>query len=293
MPQTLNITLPAGIEAPTQADVHEAKQYILQRNQAEIILAGLIDEVLKDYIGRIVRLCYQYNINPTDFNFAATEELRRKVYALLDDMEEEILSLIEEYAIPLDKKNKRHPILLAWLLTLGTHNWNFRTTLQYYIYRFSKDIEAAVAAMRFAGISQTMAISLIRSALHEPYSLPQVIAAIKSGQFFTADMIRTGGVKTDPITHRPTVGLSRVGATNITTMARTTLAMTWMRSKYLEMQEQGAAGYFVFRGSDYPCPACDFETTYFHPINNGMVLPIHSHCCCFAVFVNSKPDTND
>lgn len=292
MSQALNITLPAGIEAPTSADVRQAKQYVLQRTQAEIVLADLIDEVLNVYVGRIVRLCYQYNIAPTNFNFAATEELRRKVYALLDDMEEEIFALIEDYAIPVSKKDKHHPILLAWLLSLGTHNWDFRTTLQYYIYRFSKDIEAAIAAMRYANINQTTAISLIRSALHEPYSLPQLMTAIKSGQFFSADMIRSGGIKTDPITHRPTSGLSRVGATNITTIARTTLSMAWMRSKHMEQQERGAAGYFVFRGSSYPCPACDHETTYFHPIQDGMVLPVHSHCCCFAVFVNPK-DTNE
>lgn len=284
----IKVSLPSNIIAPASKDIRDAKQYVLLRTQEEIALVSAIDEIFDKYISRITKLCWKYDIDPRDFSFGANEELRRAVFALLDDMEDEILALIEDFVVPDKEKNKHHDVLLAWMLTLGTHNWGFLRTLEYYIYRFSQDLEAEIAALRYAGVTQSVAISKMRSALHQPYSIPEVITAIESREFFSADMIRSGGTKTDPFTHRPTVGLSKVGATNVTTMARSTLSMVWMRDLYLNAQESGKAGYMVFRGSSYPCSLCDYETTYFHPIEQGMVLPVHANCCCFAVFLNSK-----
>jgi hypothetical protein len=69
-------------------------------------------------------------------------------------------------------------------------------------------------------------------------------------------------------------------------MARSTLAKAWMESLFLEKEEDGMTGYYVFRGSTYSCPnICDMQTGWFHPMSSGMVLPIHSNCYCYAVFV--------
>lgn len=289
MANDINITLPSGIEAPVSESIRKSKQYVLQRVQAEIQLASAIDAVLEKYVGLITKACYKYDIDPKDFTFGANEQLRQEVYALLDDLEEEILTLIEDYAVPNGRKNKHYRALIDWMLTLGTHRWNFQRTTEYYIYRFSQDLEAEIAAMRYAGVKQTAAITKMRSALHAPYSLPEMEAAIRSHEYFAADMIQTGGTKTDPFTHQPTVGLSKVGASNVTNMARSTLAMAWMRSLLLDAEDDKMAGYFVFRGSTYPCGLCD-DLVGFHSISEGMVLPAHSHCCCYCVFVNSKDD---
>lgn len=287
MAENITILVPDGIAPPTAADIQSAKDYVLLRNQAELALAAAIDEILEKYIRLITRACYKYNIAPQDFTFAANDELRREVYALLDEMDEEIYSLIEESVVPNGRKNSHFAALIDWMLTLGTHNWSFRTTLRYYIFRFSQDVEALVAAMRFAGLRQNAAIQKMLSALYAPYSLAEMMAAVRSGQFFSADMIRSGGTKDDPFTHRPAVGLSKVGATNLTTMARSTLSMTYMRDLFLSAQEQGRAGYYVFRGSSYICPTCDNECGWFHPLQDGIVVPLHAHCKCFIVFVDS------
>lgn len=290
MADSIRISLPSGIDAPSSADIRDAKNYVLKRAQTEIALESAIDAILDKYVALITRACYKYDIAPVDFTFGANEQLRQEVYALLDDLEEEIYALIEDSVVPDKKKNKHWQALIDWMLTLGTHNWDFRRTLEYYIYRFSQDLEAEIAALRFADVRQTVAITKMRSALHSPYSMPGMIAAIKSGQSFSADMIRSGGTKTDPFTHQATVGLSKVGATNITTMARSTLAMVWMRDLLLEAEEENKAGYFVFRGSSYSCPNICDELVGFHSLEEGMVLPAHSHCYCWCVFVNSKND---
>lgn len=290
MPNNITIKLPSDVDAPTSADIRNAKDYVLKRSQAEIAIASAIDAILEKYVGLIAQACYKYNIDPTDFSFGANEQLRQEVYSLLDDLEEETYDLIEESVVPDGKKNKHYQALIDWMLTLGTHNWGFKRTLEYYIRRLSQDLEAEIAALRYAGVKQTMAITKMRSALHAPYSMPEMVAAIRSGKYFSADMIRSSGTKTDPFTHQPTAGLSKVGATNITTMARSTLAMVWMRSLFEEAEDEDKAGYYVFRGSTYNCPTCDEQCDWFHPLKEGLVVPLHAHCHCYMVFVNSKED---
>lgn len=289
MSQNITLKLPSGVNAPTMDDVNAAKEYVLERARAEMALASKVDDILKEYAEKMIRVCYKYNIDPQNFSFGANDNMRREIYALLDDLLEELLSLIEEESVPQKKKNKYYGALIDWMVTLGTHNKDLRWTTSYYISRFSKDVEALVAAMRYAKYDVNKAVLRALPILHTLYVSPEVMAAMKSGKPFSADGIRTGGTKYDPFTHRPTVGLSKYGATNLITMARSTLAKTWMKSEFMEAEDEGMGGYYVFRGSSYPCShICDLECGWFHPMSRGMVLPLHANCYCFAVFVKSN-----
>ena len=286
MPQNITLKLPSGINAPTQDDINAAKEYVLERSRAEIALASAVDDILKEYAEQMIRVCYKYNIDPQNFSFGANDSMRQEIYAILDDLLEELLSLIEEDSVPQNRKNKHYGAIISWLATLGTHNKDLKWTTQYYISRFSKDVEALVAAMKYAGYDVNKAVNRSKSILHTLYTSPEVLAAMKSGKMFNAEGIISGGTKYDPFTHKPSVGLSKYGATNLVTMARSTLAKAWMESLFLEKEEDGMVGYYVFRGSTYSCPnICDMQTGWFHPMSSGMVLPIHSNCYCYAVFV--------
>lgn len=286
MAQDITLKLPSGINAPTQDDINAAKEYVLERSRAEIALASAVDDILKEYAERMIRVCYKYNIDPQNFSFGANDSMRQEIYAILDDLLEELLSLIEEDSVPQNRKNKHYGAIISWLATLGTHNKDLRWTTSYYISRFSKDVEALVAAMKYAGYDVNKAVNRSKSILHTLYTSPEVLAAMKSGKMFNAEGIISGGTKYDPFTHKPSVGLSKYGATNLVTMARSTLAKAWMESLFLEKEEDGMTGYYVFRGSTYSCPnICDMQTGWFHPMSSGMVLPMHSNCYCYAVFV--------
>lgn len=286
MPQDITLKLPSGINAPTQDDINAAKEYVLERSRAEIALASTVDDILKEYVEQMIRVCYKYNIDPQDFSFGANDSMRQEIYTILDDLLEELLSLIEEDSVPQKRKNKHYGAIISWLVTLGTHNKDLKWTTQYYISRFSKDVEALVASMKYAGYDVNKAVNRSKSILHTLYTSPEILAAMKSGKMFNAEGIISGGTKYDPFTHKPSVGLSKYGATNLVTMARSTLAKAWMKSLFLEKEEDGMTGYYVFRGSTYPCPnICDMQTGWFHPMSGGMVLPMHSNCYCYAVFV--------
>lgn len=51
-------------------------------------------------------------------------------------------------------------------------------------------------------------------------------------------------------------------------------------------------GYYVFRGSDYDCPACDEQCGFIHPLTE-MVLPVHPRCLCFCVEAYAGESTSD
>lgn len=48
------------------------------------------------------------------------------------------------------------------------------------------------------------------------------------------------------------------------------------------MKRNGATGYVVYRGSSYPCSACD-ENTGYHSFAEGYTLPVHGNCMCWSV----------
>ena len=215
MSKDITLKLPSGINAPTQDDINAAKEYVLERSRAEIALASAVDDILKEYAEQMIRVCYKYNIDPQNFSFGANDNMRQEIYAILDDLLEELLSLIEEDSVPQNRKNKHYGAIISWLATLGTHNKDLKWTTQYYISRFSKDVEALVAAMKYAGYDVNKAVNRSKSILHTLYTSPEVLAAMKSGKMFNAEGIISGGTKYDPFTHKPSVGLSKYGATNL------------------------------------------------------------------------------
>lgn len=272
-------------QLPTQDDVTVAKQFVLRRNQAAQQLEDKIDDVLSDAAQRIVTICFRYNINPNEFqiNSQYNEQMMNEIAAVMDEIEEEILSLINDNVIPADTSEDNKKLILAWIATLGRGNRNLQDTLDGYLYKFMKDMEAAVAALRYANISLADAITKVKTHLHTIYTMPEVQAAFKEASTFNATYIRSKGVQSGA------VGLSNNGSTNVTNMARITLQMAWNRLQGMEFEENGAVGYYQLRGSLYPCQVCDNAVGFYRNLSGIYERPlIHPHCCCYRIPIYSK-----
>ena len=269
---------------PTTEDITAAKQFVLRRNEVARLLEERIDEVLKDAEERIMTICYKYDVEPTEFEISSryNEQMMNEISEVMDETEEEIFRLVQEYSTRVTTDKDRISKLLAWMLLLGRKNRNLQQTLDNYLYKFMKDIEAAVAALKFANVPLAQAITKAKTHLHTIYVMPEVQQAFKQAESFTATYIRSRGVV------KGNVGLSNNGSTNVTNMAKTTLQMVWMRSQVMDYKEQGVAGIYVLRGSSYPCAPCD-DNCGFHPIEESYgVLPVHPSCCCYAIPVFTK-----
>ena len=266
-------------QAPSQQDIDAAKQFILQREENARMLEDKIDELLADAAEKIVIICYRYDVDPQKLYIASgfNEQMMNEISEVMDELEEEILALMQEYATRSTKDRDRINALLLWMASLGRGNRNLRDTLEGYLYKFMKDLEAAIAALRFADATMADAVTKVKTNLHTIYTMPEVMAAFKNASEFAATYIQSRGVQ------KGGVGLSNNGSTNVTNMARLTLQMVWMRSRRLEMEEDGAAGFYVLRGSNYPCDYCDSKVG-FHPMTDiDYFPPFHGHCCCYVV----------
>lgn len=265
--------------APTQADINAAKQFILQREEYARILESRVDEILNDAAERIVIICYKYDVDPKYLYFGSgfNEKMMAEISEVMDEIEQAIIDIINEYSTIATKDKDRSNALLLWIASLGRDNKNLQGTLDNYLYKFMKDLEAAVAALRYANATMAEAVTKVKTHLHTIYTMPEVVAAFKEASTFAATYIQSKGVQ------KGGVGLPKNGSTNVTKMARVTLQMAWMRSYRMDFEESGAVGFYVLRGSSYPCSLCDSKVG-FHVIDEPDCFPpFHPNCCCYVI----------
>lgn len=70
---------------------------------------------------------------------------------------------------------------------------------------------------------------------------------------------------------------------SIDRLTRFAISSAWMLALFNEMQSSKAIGYYVMRGSSYPCDLCD-SMVGFHPLEDeDGKPPYHANCCCIMV----------
>lgn len=267
-------------KAPTTADLEAAKRFILDREQTAALLADDIDLQLDEAAEQIVKICYAYDLDPQKlyFSSAFNENLMLEISAVMDDLESRILHLIYDLSLKVEDDEDHAEELKDWMSNLGKGNKNLEDTLDTYLYKTMKDWEAAIAAMMYAKMSLSEAVTTIKTYKHAIYIIPAVVTAFKIADKFTATYIYSRGVQAGAI------GISNNGSTNVVNMAKTTLQMTWMRSQAMDFIKQGAVGYYQLRGSNYNCDPCDEETGFYTDIGHLYDSPlVHPHCCCFRI----------
>ena len=279
MAEDISIQLLDIYQPITEEQIRSGKNYILRRESASNGLASLVDALLADAAAEIARIAYRYGIDPQRFMLSPeyNEQMFNEISRVLDELEDEILDLTESYSLKCTKDEKKKLWLLPWLLALGRGSKGLRRTLEDRLWVFSRDLEAMIAAAANAKISQERAVSVIRSNIHTAYVMPGMQSAFANAPLFKAQYIRTRGVK------KGKRGQSNSEANNIIRFAKTTLQMSWMHYHHRLYEEQGAVGYYVLRGSTYPCDLCD-SMTGFHLIEDTEGYPpFHAHCQCYTV----------
>jgi hypothetical protein len=273
--ETYTLLIPEGYETPTDDDIKRAKRWTLLRNRNAAVLSDRITEILQDAIREMVRIAYKYNCTPENFQFSQDKKLREDIAALLSEMEDEIMELVEIYSLNETADAERRSLLLPWLAALSSKgNKGLKATLHARVRQFMYDTEAQIAAMKLAGYGQTKATNRSVSTMHAVYTAPEVLAAFKRKS--AAMYINSHG------THYGNVGLSSSGANNVESFGRQTATIAWMKSQLLDFVDRGAAGYYQMRGSAYECDICDSQVGL-HIGNFVNDLYPHNNCMCFRV----------
>ena len=284
MNKNIKIQLLDIYQMPSEQQVSSAKKYLLLREQAANALSLLVDALLSDAAGEITRICYKYGVNPTAFTISSSynEKMMEEVAEVMDKLEEDILELIGDYSTACTSNKEKKRLLLLWVLTLGKNNQGLQQTIHQRLRMFLRDLEAMIAAAKTAKFDIIKAVTVIKGNIHTAYQMPGMIAAFDKASLYEAEYIRSRGVKHG---YR---GSSNSEANNINRMAKTTLQMAWMHQQRQNYEEQGAAGFYVLRGSTYHCDYCQ-SYVGFHTIGDVEAFPPrHASCCCLAIPVFEK-----
>ena len=290
MPKPIRINLDTSrYVTPTEQQIAEAKQYILRRNDNAALLEELANDLLTDAAVKVIEIAYKYNFPGDVFTIGASPEQQAEISAVMDELDERLFELLEETIVNnVTTDRDRRMALLAFMLALGHANQNLRNTLFNYEWRFLYDLEAAIAAMKIAGVSLSEAITRIRSNITAIYTMSEVQTAIRNPGNAMAAFIRSSGVPYNPDGSPNLQGVPREGYNAIINSIRITNDIIWGRNQLLNYIDSNAAGFYVLRGSDYPCKMCD-DNTGFHTMNEQEALPpIHPHCCCYSIPIFEK-----
>jgi hypothetical protein len=285
--------------APTEQDIKAAKAYILKRSDVANELADLIGDLLTEAAVKIVQIAYKYNFPGDVFTIGASPEQQQEINVVMDELEQRIYEMLEDKIfaqMPQEDSNgavipmsaERKAALLAFMLALGHKNQNLRSTLYNYQWRFLYDLEAAIAALKLANVNLSKAITKIRSHIGSIYTMSEVQAAIRRPNNVMAAFLRSAGVPHNPDGSPNLQGVPREGYNAIINSIRITNDLVWGHNQLLNFIDRNAAGFYVLRGSTYPCRACD-DNTGFHPMTEQEAMPpIHPHCCCYTIPIFTK-----
>jgi hypothetical protein len=261
------------MRVPTDKEIEEAKEYLRQCLDAELSMRTNLQIVMIEAAKQIIDISYRYKISPELFRFSANRQLQEEVDAIILSL----LEIIEDYtytlAVATHEDNKD---AIITCITRESYGKTFTQRAREYVDRFSKEVETAIAAGLLLNLSKDKLLSSIRQSVKTPLLNEHVQRAISKGY----PIISRLGVQ-------ESFGVGRTVSswTALSDLTEYAVAEGWMKHWELQAKACGAVGFFVMRGSSYPCNICDDEVG-FH-VEWDKLPPYHGHCKCFAVPVSA------
>lgn len=270
---------------PTQQELDAAKRFVLARNDAANAMRDIATDEIEDAAVELVQTAMRYNIPAEQFSFdsSVSEPMMQEVAAVMDKLEEDLMAHLEDYATRAAPDDGSRMLILAFALSLGHRNLGMRDTLHEYLWRTLRQCEALVAAAKAKGLSQSQTISAVRSTLGDVRSSQLLQDMSRYRHLFNAPFINNGGRATFSDGSPNIQGIPVSGLTATVNVLKGAVHRAWEYTHMMEMQQDGAVGYYQFRGSDFPCDLCD-EEVGFHPTENPddwqyVDFP-HERCLC-------------
>ena len=256
----------------TQKDIDEAKAFILRRVEAEVSMQNHLDEALLWAARELIRISYKYKIKASLFRFSAHPELKKEVDAVMAKLREMLYDYTETLSIAVDIKEKNSIIAL---INEEDHGHTLKERIDIYTNRYKYEVEAFIASGLALGFGATKLLSNIRATLSNPYNNELFRRAVVKGGM-EATRIKTGGISYGK-------GHSNSARNLLNTLTRNTVSKAWMNTYGTWAYQDGAIGFYSFRGSSYPCSYCNSKVG-FHPMQEYQGQ-WHLNCRCFFVFV--------
>ena len=253
-------------------------------NAAQNIAGRYITEAAE----KLVEIAYKYNIPPYRLSFDSNvnSDMMNEVIDVMDDLEEKIMQLLEEYALSCTDDPEEQRDLLVLLANLGHRNMNMRQTVHAYLWRFLHQVGALSAAFLFASLPLSQSKTRIKTAIQTFAMTPELQATSQYRQLFSAQFIRNGFKPTFPDGTPNIQGIPVDGYNAIMQLYGIAIAQIWEKNQIDKWKnDNNIAGYYQLRGSNYPCTKCD-DAVGFYPIDNtnsNSNYLVHPNCMCYRV----------
>ena len=254
-----------------QSNTSDAKQYILDRVEAENSYHNNLYDIIDKYDLSLADLSYSAGIQPNSFSFSHSN-IKVDVDKLIARLEDELIDYIDTLAVARHTDDKDD--ILAYIH--ATYNDN---TLDDIIHNhtdhWKKEVEASIAAALLTSIAKDRLIASLKEYRTNTWRNPILLSARKAAH-------TNSNVKWLYSNPKTSVGNSNIGVYLLDAYGQFMVAMGWTKYFYDDAIKNGAIAFKVIRGSSYDCPICDYECSYIH-YDISTLPPYHSHCVCVPI----------
>jgi hypothetical protein len=156
-----------------------------------------------------------------------------------------------------------------------SYGHTLKERINIYTNRYKYELEAFIAAGLLAKKSVETIVTTIKKNLSNPYNNQLFRDTVVRGGM-AATRIATGGISYGR-------GHSNSARNLLNALTRNMVGSAWMNVYGTTAYNNGAVGFYSFRGSSYPCRTCQSMVGY-HPIQEYQG-EWHLNCRCYFVFV--------
>lgn len=255
---------PMATNGYTPEELEAAKDFLRKRLESEQSMSADVERLLYTYAGYLLSAL---------FSDSSDEDLE----LLIQDLIEQLLTDCELLAVD-EREDKRDAILLYMLGERNGDTLEGRVNKR--CHTLFNEVFAVYTAGKLLGWDENSLLSSIKANFEHPWQ-NEVLVAVR-------EKINRGEIDADiedfeEAHYGKGVEISSLGA--LQTMLGYAIADAWTWWQYEESKEKGAKGYFVVRGSSYPCDICQSAADSFHPIDDTEhIVPLHRHCVCYIVY---------
>lgn len=250
----------------TPEELEEAKAFLRDRLRNEHSMTADIQRLLEMYAAYFLTAL---------FNNATEDFVEQLIQTLVDQL------IADCELLAVDEHDRKAPILLYMHSERNGDTIDGRVNKR--VHTFFNEVFAVYVAGKLLGKGYDALLPTIKKYFDKPWENPIIVEA--------REMQERGEIAKDYELSEPHFGKGDpiASLTALDRMLRYAVADSWMWWKHQDSTARGAKGYYVVRGSSYPCEICDSHTGIFYSISNEDSMPqYHLNCCCIVVYSYSE-----
>ena len=251
----------------TEEQLEEAKSYLRSRLRNQQSMSRRIEQLILLYA--------EYMLNALFSSMGGNVEA--DIELLISDLIEQIMS---DCVLLAEDEHDRNDLILAYI-NRDIAGDNLQGRVDERVRTFAAEVIAVYGAGKLLGYDYAKILSSVKANIKNPWDNPIITEAKEKagkGEITIPDDL---DLEEPHFGH----GIAISSEVALDWMTENAIAEGWMYWQYLEGKDNGAKGYFVLRGSSYPCEECDSHTGIFYPISDkDNIPPFHPHCVCFVVY---------